>query len=61
LKQKSLEKNGRKDKNQGTYKVSLQQKFSLLEMKTYLRLPSPWNALRIEKENQVGDSSVGMI
>jgi len=29
----------------------LQQKFSLLEMKTYLRLPSPWNALRIEKEN----------
>jgi len=41
--------------------MSLQQKFSLLEMKTYLRLPSPWNALRIEKENQVGDSSVGMI
>jgi len=43
--------------------MSLQQKFSLLEIKTYLRLPSasPWNALRIEKENQVGDSSVGMI
>jgi len=46
-----LEKNGRKDKKQGTYWMSLQQKFSLLGIKTYLRLPSPWNASSIEKEN----------
>jgi len=40
-----------KIKIKGLIECHYSRNFSLLEMKTYLRLPSPWNALRIEKEN----------